>query len=334
MAIATNTSLVYGSVAIREDLSDVIYNIAPMDTPFLSGCAKMSADNTYFEWQVDTITAGVNTNRHLEGDDSPESTARVLPTRLGNYTQISRYIAQTSGTDDAVDYAGHGKHQAYMLAKLGKRMKRDMEVMLTSNTISAVGNATTARATAGIPTWLSTSHVAGGSGGSATAGSLGTTLMVNNTSTAASTEANIKAVIKKAYDAGGQPDMMLVPSAVKQTISALASVGSGSISLGIPPRNQVSGKGAATAIAAVDVYVSDFGTFRIVPDRNLAADGPGSVAANIFFLDMDYWGLSWLRPFQTVTMAKTGDSTKQMLLGEYGLVSKNEKASGILASVS
>jgi hypothetical protein len=334
MAIATNTSLVYGSVAIREDLSDVIYSIAPMDTPFLTGCAKMSADNTYFEWQVDTITAGVNTNRHLEGDDSPESTARVLPTRLGNYTQISRYIAQTSGTDDAVDYAGHGKHQAYMLAKLGKRMKRDMEVMLTSNTIQVVGNATTARATAGVPTWLNTSFVAGGSGGSATAGDLGTTLMVNNTSTAAASEGNIKAVIKKAYDAGGQPDMMLVPSSVKQTISSLATVGSGSVSLGIPPRNQISGKSAATAVAAVDVYVSDFGTFRIVPDRNLAADGPGSVAANIFFLDMDYWGISWLRPFQTVNMAKTGDSTKQMLLGEYGLVSKNEKASGILCSVS
>ena len=28
MAIATNTSLTYSSVAIREDLSDVIYNIA------------------------------------------------------------------------------------------------------------------------------------------------------------------------------------------------------------------------------------------------------------------------------------------------------------------
>ena len=333
MAIAANTSLTYSSVAIREDLSDVIYNIAPMDTPFLSGCAKMSADNTKFEWQTDTITAGAN-NRHLEGDDSPDATARSLPTRLDNYTQISRYIAQTSGTDDAVDYAGHGKHQAYMLAKLGKRMKRDMEVMLTQNIIKAAGDATAGRQTAGVPAWLNTSHVAGGSGGSPAAGSLGTTAMVNNSSTAACTEANIKATIKKAYDAGGQPDMMLVPSSVKQTISGLASVGSGSTSLGIPPRNDVSGKGGATAIAAVDIYVSDFGTFRIVPDRNLAADGPGSVAANVFFLDMDYWGVAWLRPFQTVTLAKTGDSDKQMLLGEYGLVSKNEKASGILASVS
>ena len=329
MAIATNTSLTYSSVAIREDLSDVIYNIAPMDTPFLSGCAKMSADNTKFEWQTDTITAG-SANRQLEGDDSPSATARSLPTRLDNYTQISRYIAQTSGTDDAVDYAGHGKHQAYQLAKLGKRMKRDMEVMLTQNIVKAAGDATNGRATAGVPAWINTAHVAGGSGGSPSAGSLGTTALVNNTSTAACTEANIKATIKECYDAGGQPDIMLVPSAVKQTISGLSS----SAGPGIPARNPVSGKGGATAIAAVDIYVSDFGTFKIVPDRNLSADGPGSVAANVFFLDMDYWGVAWLRPFQTVTLAKTGDSDKQMLLGEYGLVSKNEKASGILASVS
>jgi hypothetical protein len=329
MAIATNTSLTYSSVAIREDLSDVIYNIAPMDTPFLSGCAKMSADNTKFEWQTDTITAG-SANRQLEGDDSPSATARVLPTRLDNYTQISRYIAQTSGTDDAVDYAGHGKHQAYQLAKLGKRMKRDMEVMLTQNIVKAAGDATEGRATAGVPAWINTAHVAGGASGSPSAGSLGTTAMVNNTSTAACTEANIKATIKECYDAGGQPDIMLVPSAVKQTISGLSS----SAGPGIPARNPVSGKGGATAIAAVDIYVSDFGTFKIVPDRNLSADGPGSVAANVFFLDMDYWGVAWLRPFQTVTLAKTGDSDKQMLLGEYGLVSKNEKASGILASVS
>ena len=88
MAIATNTSLTYSSVAIREALSDVIYNIAPMDTPFMSGCAKQTVDNTFFEWQTDTITAGA-TNRKIEGDDSIAATARVLPTRLGNYCQIS-----------------------------------------------------------------------------------------------------------------------------------------------------------------------------------------------------------------------------------------------------
>ena len=91
MAIATNTSLTYSSVAIREDLSNVIYSIALLDTPFFSGCSKQSVDNTFFEWQTDTITAGA-VNRKIEGDDSIAATARVLPTRLGNYAQISQYV--------------------------------------------------------------------------------------------------------------------------------------------------------------------------------------------------------------------------------------------------
>ena len=326
MAIATNTSLTYSSVAIREDLSDVSYNIAPMDTPFMSGCSKTTADNTFFEWQVDSISAG-SANRKIEGDDSIAADARVLPTRLGNYCQISQYVNQTSGTDQVMNYAGHGKHQAYQLAKNAKRMKRDMESMLTQNIIRNAGDATEARATAGIPAWINTAHVAGGSGGSAAAGSLGTTAMVNNTSTAACSEANIKATIKECYDAGGSPDMMLVPSNVKQTISALSQ----SVS---ELRTAANKEAPASVVAAVDVYVSDFGTFKIVPDRNLAADGPGSVAANVFFLDMDFWAISWLRPFQTVELAKTGDSVKQLLVAEYGLVSKNEKSSAILASVS
>ncbi len=154
MAIATNTSLTYSSVAIREDLSDVIYNIAPLDTPFMSGCAKTSVDNTFFEWQTDSITAGA-ANRKIEGDDSIAADARVLPTRLGNYCQISQYVNQTSGTDDAVNYAGHGKHQAYQLAKNGKRMKRDMESMLLQNIVRAAGDSTEARATA---SWYQECH--------------------------------------------------------------------------------------------------------------------------------------------------------------------------------
>ena len=139
MAIATNTSLTFSSVQIREQLADVIYNIAPLDTPFLSGCSKMNVENTLFQWQTDTITAGA-ANRKIEGDDSIAATARALPTLVGNRTQISQFVALTSGTDDAVNYAGHGKHQAYQLAKHGKRMKRDIEFMLTQNTAQSAGD--------------------------------------------------------------------------------------------------------------------------------------------------------------------------------------------------
>ena len=318
MTILANTSLTFSSVAIREQLSDVISNIAPMDTPFMSGCSKQTVDNTFFEWQTDTITAGA-ANRKIEGDDSIAATARVLPTRLGNYTQISQYVNLTSGTDDAVNYAGHGKHQAYQLAKNGKRMKRDMEYMLTFNTARVAGDSTTARATAGLQSWLGTNYQSVGSGGSpAASAGTGTNAMGDAGSTGSITEAGIKAVIKDCYEAGGNPDLILCKPTIKQAISDLTQTVS-------ELRTQTKGDVPAHVVAAVDVYVSDFGTFKILADRNAWRD------RDVFFLDMDFWAIAWLRPFQTVELAKTGDATRQMLLAEYGLVSKNEKSSGILA---
>ena len=322
MAIATNTSLTYSSVAIREQLADVIYNIAPMDTPFFSGCSREKGSNTLFEWQTDTIAAG-SANRQIEGDDSPAATARALPTRLTNYCSISRYVVQTSGTDDSVNYAGHGKHQAYQLAKRGKQMKKDWEFMLANNVAKNAGDATEARVTAGLPSWLATNYVSMNptSGSPAAAAGTGANTMTEATATASITEAGIKNVILDCFNAGGEPDMIYCPATIKQAISGLSS----NAGPGYTIQNNIKGSGMATAVNAVDVYVSDFGTFRIVPGRNLPS------TEHVFFLDMDHWGISVLRDWQVIDLAKTGDSTKQMLLYEAGLIAKNEKSSGILA---
>ena len=321
MAIAADTSLTYSSVAIREDLSDVISNISPMDTPFMSGCGKEKADNTYFQWQTDTIGAG-GANRVIEGDDSPAAVARALPTKVGNYTQISRYVVQTSGTDDVVDYAGHGKHQAYRLAKRGKQMKRDMEYMFTQNIAQVAGNATLARASAGLPSWLVTNYVSmGGSGSPAAPTSGGGVAAATDAGSVISiTEAKMKEVIKDCYDNGGNPDTVLCKPDIKQAISGLSSLGVTALN------TDLNSPKPGFAVGAVDVYVSDFGNFKIVPDRNQ------NRSRDVFFLDMDFWAIAWLRDFHTVDLAKQGDSTKQMLIGEFGLVSKNEAASGVLSN--
>ena len=124
MAIATNTRTTYGAIGIREDLSNIIYNISPMDTPFLSGVGKGSADNTLFEWQTDSLTAAA-ANQQLEGDDSMSALAVAEPVRLTNYCQISYKAVQSSGTAEAVDFAGRKSSQAYQLAKRAKEIKRD-----------------------------------------------------------------------------------------------------------------------------------------------------------------------------------------------------------------
>lgn len=326
MAVPTNTNYTFKAASgdtrldsIREDLSDIIYNIAPLDTPFMSGCGKATAENTYFEWQTDTITAG-SANQQIEGDDA-SADARAVPTRVGNYTQISRYVVQTSGTNEAVNNAGFKSAQAYQLAKKAKQLKRDMEYQLTRNEAQSGGASGTARKTGGLSTWLATNYVSGNpSSGSPAAGGSGTSAPTDASATASITEAMLKDVIKDTYEAGGEPDMIMCKPAIKQAISDLAqSVSS--------LRTSADAVAPAHVVAAVDVYVSDFGTFQIVPNRNQFRD------QDLFVLDMDFFEVAYLRPFKTETLAKTGDSIQQMLIVEYGLKVNNESSSGFLADI-
>ena len=125
MAVPASTRLTFNAIGIREDLSNIIYNISPTDTPFLNGCGRGSCDNTLFEWQTDELATPA-ANRQLEGDDYA-STAATEPRRLTNHTQISATQVQSSGTAEAVDFAGRKSTQDYQLAKRAKEMKRDME---------------------------------------------------------------------------------------------------------------------------------------------------------------------------------------------------------------
>ena len=161
MAVLTT----YSTTGIREDLSDIIYNISPTDTPFLSSIGKTKATNTSYQWQTDTLTA-VAANAKVEGASISYPTL-TSSTKLTNYTQISSKACQVSGTDDAVNLAGRNTEIAYQVAKAAKELKRDMENALLSNVAAAAGDATTARALGGVVTWMTSNVSAGTSGAGA-----------------------------------------------------------------------------------------------------------------------------------------------------------------------
>ena len=330
MAVPTNERLTYGAVGIREDLSNIIYNISPMDTPFLNGCGRGSADNTNFEWQTDELKT-VAMNTQLEGDDYT-STAASEPRRLSNYTQISATQVQSSGTAEAVDFAGRKSTQAYQLAKRAKEMKRDMEYMLLQGTAKNIGAAGTARETGAFATWIGTnaagtSNVVAASTGlgitnsGATTYPDGTTNSGTGGANTTTTIALINNVVERIWNLGGTPDTILCNSTVKGTISS-STVGGAVVAA---PRGDIKGKDSITAVNAVDVLVTDFGTFKVVPDRFIPA-------TNVDFVDFDLWSIDYLRPFRTETLAKSGDSVKQLLIAEYGLRAKNGHGSGMLKS--
>ncbi len=323
MAVPTNTRETYGAVGIREDLSDIIYNISPTDTPFLNGVGKGTASNTLFEWQTDDLDAAA-ANRRAEGDD-PTSIAVSEPTRLSNYTQISSKTVQSSGTAEAVDFAGRKSTQAYQLAKRAKEIKRDMETMLLDTTVKAAGSSGSARATGAYQSWVgtgsaATSNVLDGDGTGLTNAADGSSVATTVTAGAISLTL-INSVIKRIWDLGGSPDTIMTSGTKKQAISALGS------SVVADLQTNTSGAVPATAINAVDVLVTDFGTFKLVPNRFCTE-------SCAYIVDFDMWSVDYLRPFKTETLAKTGDSIKQMMIAEYGLRAKNGNGSGLIMNLS
>jgi hypothetical protein len=309
----------YAAIGMREDLSDIIYNIAPTDTPFMSSVGKNKATAVYHEWQTDSLAAAA-ANAAVEGADA--SSATLSPTtRVGNRTQISQKTVAVTGTLQAVDKAGRKSELAYQLSKASSEIKRDMEFTFLNNTVQSNGTAgSTARVLGGLQTWLSTNGDFG-SGGSA--GSSGTTARTNGTNRTF-TEDILKTVIREVFEAGGSPKILMVTPAHKQTVSAFAGIAA--------QRYMAPSDAPTTIIGAADIYLSDFGSVSVVPNRFMLSGNAANEVA--FVLDPEYAAVSYLRPFQTIELAKNGDSDRTQLLVEYTLEVKNEAAHGIAADLS
>lgn len=318
MAIVTNTFTRYSAIGIREDLSNVIYNISPEETPFISNISRENVKNTYFEWQTDALAAASASNAALEGDDVSSFQAVTPTARVGNYTQISTKNVIISGTLEAVDKAGRRSELTYQLAKMGAELKRDMESALLANQAAVAGNTTTARRTAGLPAWLTSNTDFGTGGADPTVGSTPTAARTDGTQRAF-TETLLKNVVAEVWNSGGTPKMLMVGSFNKQAASAFAGIATKFRD--VPAGQQ------AQIIGAADVYVSDFGTINIVPNRFQRA-------RDAFVVDPEYASLAILRPIQQTELAKTGDAEKRLMLVEYGLKVSNQAAHGIVADLT
>lgn len=315
----------YQQVGNREDLADMIYDITPVDTPFLSMAKRGTAKAVDPEWQIDSLAAANGANKTIEGDDATTDTASAT-TKLKNYVQLMDKVVRTSSTADAITTAGRKKELSYQVTKRARELKRDMETRLTGNYASAVGAAGTARECAGVEAWLTTNvtrgtvgATVGADGGFTAAGTV--TAATDNSSSGllTFTEARLKAVIKNTWVAGGDPDYIMVGSSNKQVASAFGGIAT-------LYRDTAPKLGPASIIGAADIYVSDYGQHKIIANR-FSRDRTALV------LDMDYWETKYLQPFKVEKLAKTGHSERRMISVEFTLCSKNEAASGAVADL-
>lgn len=314
MGQPTGTYSTYdASNAINEDLHQTIYNIDPVETPVLSMASTGTASNTLHEWLTDALDTPDGANARIEGDDKTGTTI-AAPSRLQNYTQISDKVVVLSGTQLSVDSVEGASKMAYNVAQKSKALKRDMETIITGNQTQVAGDDSTARKLRSLEAWYPSANSNRGTGG--IAGS--TTQAATDATTGdlrAIKESMLKDVLQKVWTAGGNPDYIVAGGVNKQRISGFA---------GNATRVNTSDD---KLMAAVDVYESDFGSLKIVPDRF-------SRARTVHVLQSDMVSVDYLRQFQTTPLAKTGDSDKMLVNAEYTLRMNNPNAHGVVADLT
>lgn len=315
MAAVTGSFKTYDSVGNREDLSDVIYNISPTETPFVSMVAgKGKADATYHEWQTDSLAAVNTGNAVVEGNAVAGSTSAPT-TRAGNYCQISEKDVVVTGTQQAVKKAGRSDEMAYQMAKRSKELKRDMEAILVGPQGQVAGDSNTARKLRALESWLTTNVNRGTGGANATAATASPTDATAG-AVRTFTETILKDVIQKVFTSGGTPSVLMVGPINKQRVSDFTGRASARQTIG-----------AEKIQAAASLYASDFGDLKVIPNRFQRE-------RSAFVLDPDYVSVDYLRGFNKQDLAKTGDAERKMLNVEYTLAMKNEAAHGVAADLT
>ena len=306
----------YNALVNAEDVSDVIANISPTDTPFLSGLKKVSCSNTLHEFLTDALTAAAS-NAQLEGDVFAAQ-SRPTPARLINRTQILSKTVAVSRTQQASNPYGMKNMLAYQMANSSKELKRDAEYALTSgggttyNCTAVAGNTTTARQLRGLEGWIATNDDLSPAGSPASpsyTASSGVGTAPTDGTARAFTETLIKNVLQGCFTSGGNPTMIMAGPAQKQTFSTFTG-------------NSTRFKEADDKlVAGISVYTSDFGTLKVVPNRFQRS-------RTVFVLDMDYWALAELTPATMVDLPSTFDGVGKALTWEITLEGRSEAASG------
>lgn len=317
MAIVSNTFLTYSAKGIREDLSNIITNIAPEETPYSSNIGRENVSNALFEYQTDTLAAAAS-NAQLEGDDVASFDSVTATVRLQNYCQISRKTIILSATEEVVNKAGRRSELAYQIAKRGAELRRDQEFVMLNGGVAVAGDSTTARVTASLGAFIKTNTDKQTNGTDPSYTTLPNSARTDGT-VRTFTETILKNVIQKVWTQGGTPKILMCGPVNKQRVSSFTGIASSRFNID-------GGAKPATLIGAVDIYVSDFGNVQVIANRFQRE-------RDAWVIDPDYAKMTVLRPYQQVELAKTGDAEKRMLIVEWGHKVTAENAHGLAADL-
>jgi hypothetical protein len=294
--MATYTT--YNQVGKAEDMSDIISNITPSDTPFFSLVKSEKVHARTYSYMEDSLAAAA-VNAIVEGADASIGTLSATTERTGT-CQILQKALQVSATADAIKTHGRAKETAYQLGKALKEIKRDLErAMVGVDQAAVAGNASTARKMASATQLMST------------------TLDAGSNSTDAMTEAKLITLGNTCYTNGSDPSVFMIKPADAQIVAGFAAASG---------RNREIQQ-SKSLVNAIDLYVSPYGEYRVVLNRH-------QLTTHAFLIDPAMFKSTVLRPFSRKLLSVTGDSDKHQIVGEYSLKHSNFVDSGKLTGLS
>lgn len=297
--MATYTT--YDMVGRKEDVSDIITDISPTDTPFFTMVKPETVDDRVFYWQEDELDPPAN-NAKVEGHDPNDAT--LSPTTMrSNTCQILEKTFKISRTSDRVAKYGRKKETAYQLGKKLKEIKRDLEkAMIGVDNASVTGNNSTAREMSSISQMISTTVDAG-----------------SNT-TDPLTESKLLELGQTCFENGSDPTVFMIKPADSLLVANFAAA---------TGRNREI-RQERKIVNVVDFYISPFSGedgYKVVVNR-------WNLSTHAFLIDPTMFRVNVLDPFQREVLAKTGDAQRHMIVGEYSCSHKNFADSGMITGLS
>jgi len=277
----------YSQVGKAEDVSNILSDITPTDTPMLTMTKTEKVSARTFSFLEDSLRAAAS-NAKVEGADAADITLIDIVERTNN-TQILEETFRISGSADAVKTYGRAKETALQLGKTLKSIKRDLEFSLVGVDQAAVaGSSSVARKMASLINQISTGVDAGAN------------------ATDALTEAKLLEAGQTAFNNGSDPSVFMIKPADAQIVAGFsASAG----------RNREVAQGK-TLVNVIDLYVSPYGEYKVVLNRHLET-------SHALLIDPSMFKTCVLRPFTRTLLAKQGDSDRHMVVGEYSCKHSN-----------
>jgi hypothetical protein len=316
---------------VNEDVMQKIWDISNIPLPFTDMIGTDTSTNSYKEWTVDALQAVNTSNAVVDGADITSNNEN-LGTREGNHHQISAKRVQVSHRARNVDTIGRTDELSYQIIMRQRELRRDVEAIMLTYQASRADNGTLAGLSAGLNSWIITNDDRG-SGATATGFSSGVVAAATQGTTRTLTETLIRQAIENVYIQGGDSAVLMgIPELIRR-ISQYMFTSSARIAT-LTSDQGTSGE-KATALGSVNVFVSDFGTVELIPNRLMPITNSGSGTENteLFVLDPMYLSISFLQGYMTEPLAKTGTADNRMMTVDWTLCVKNEKAQAIIADI-